>query len=143
MIWPSSASRESTTRESACRQYGHRIALSPPRNRRGISPRTRSPNLSEVHDTDHCDRSLTLAESPSIGLGAFGHHKMLGQRYALRSRVASWTRRRRNVSQVSTRHAMERLLTPRQYRRYPLETAAPEGCTRHASNKGLKGLPEQ
>ncbi|GAB3972706.1 hypothetical protein GCM10027615_34470 [Plantactinospora veratri] len=24
--WPSSASRESTTRESACRQYGHRIA---------------------------------------------------------------------------------------------------------------------
>jgi hypothetical protein len=26
MSWPSSASRESTTRESACRQYGHRIA---------------------------------------------------------------------------------------------------------------------
>jgi hypothetical protein len=30
MIWPSSASRESTTRESACRQYGHRMALPSP-----------------------------------------------------------------------------------------------------------------
>ena len=28
MIWPSSASRESTTRESACRQYGHRMSHS-------------------------------------------------------------------------------------------------------------------
>ncbi len=26
MTWPSSCSRESTTRESGCRQYGHRIA---------------------------------------------------------------------------------------------------------------------
>src|SRR3954464_6737702 len=27
--WPSSASRESTTRESACRQYGHRTEIPP------------------------------------------------------------------------------------------------------------------
>src|SRR5262245_59409891 len=37
MIWPSSASRESTTRESACRQYGQRIGGPPLRCSSGSS----------------------------------------------------------------------------------------------------------
>src|SRR3954454_12391275 len=35
--WPSSASRESTTRESACRQYGQRTAKLPPEPAMSIS----------------------------------------------------------------------------------------------------------
>src|SRR5215216_66153 len=62
--WPSSASRESTTRESACRQYGHRTECPPVAGR---PPRRRRPGHAEPRR--HHDRQIV---TPCLTCGGDG-----------------------------------------------------------------------
>jgi len=56
MAWPSSCSRESTTRESGWRQYGHRIAL-PPVDEPAV-----------IHTSPNCDHAGSSTEAVRCGV---------------------------------------------------------------------------
>src|SRR6185312_6710385 len=75
MTWPSSCSRESTTRESGCRQYGHRIeassaSLDQPQQRRLPPSRGRPWGQDVDHDVDDAIRPVDSLPQPVDDLHA-------------------------------------------------------------------------
>ena len=100
--WPSSASRESTTRESACRQYGHRIARPPCRDAchaghaaptaAGHAQRRRRPRPVDAAVDDAVDNLWAVEPQPVDDLHPCNYY-MLGLTLCRRGRRRKLNRR--------------------------------------------------